>query len=564
MNGVGSAPSFPVAESITEKPVRFTRLRSRWRLIFALALLATWCSPSPSWAVDPGATAPQFSLANLAGNTIKLAPPASGRLLILYFFDASNETLTTLSALNKAAAQLPADLSALGITRSNPEEVRQLLTGKEALAPVVLHDNAGETFSYGLARSLPAAVLIGPGGKVASQLVPAGSARDMLMAAADAFVSMGLPRQALRVYRSLGADDEAALGAGYALLFSGDADGARQALTPLAGGSSRFSPDGHAALGLLEFTQGRNNDALAQCGKAPKNGFAQYVSAMVQARSGGCRGAGALFDKAIKSRFAFHWQEARAYNMAARTAESGGNAQAALDLYRKAFGLAPLNPVIAANLMTFQWHRGNVPAAENYAGILESVNPADPLIRALVAEFRQDSSPGAATAAQARLGGKSVPTKTGAVGGKTQPALPATILVPDLKVADCAPELADLSRATASLLKQSLDGKGAPVPIREPDLRLAAERMGLSRQDLANPLRQAEIAKALGAGLLVFGEVGSYEGVYILNVRVAEVASGNVVAVASERLGSFDELAAAVQRSVPVLKQRLAAHYPRR
>jgi hypothetical protein len=71
----------------------------------------------------------------------------------------------------------------------------------------------------------------------------------------------------------------------------------------------------------------------------------------------------------------------------------------------------------------------------------------------------------------------------------------------------------------------------------------------------------AEVARKLSATLIAFGELGNHKGEYLLNIRIADVFSGEIIAVASERFDSYDELAPAIQRSGALLMQKVAHYY---
>ena len=60
--------------------------------------------------------------------------------------------------------------------------------------------------------------------------------------------------------------------------------------------------------------------------------------------------------------------------MAAGVAEARGDGKAALDLYKKAFSLAPLDSMLGANLLAYHWRRGNIPGANAYAETIESID----------------------------------------------------------------------------------------------------------------------------------------------------------------------------------------------
>ncbi len=484
-------------------------------------------------------------------------------MLLLYFFDASDETVETLVRLNDAASKTSGALSVLGISRANTEGLENLAADK-ALHSAVLSDNKGVTLAYGLTRTLPAAVIIGPGGVVASVLAPARSGRGALMASADAFISMGLAASAMRVYQSMSDDwlggPERTLATAYASMLMGNTDAVHQPLEDLAKGSSPFSAEAHAALGFLLYGQGKDASALVECSRAPTNGFANWVAGMVKTRAGECGAASSLFDKAAKGKFAFGWQKGLAFNMAARMAEARGDEKKTLALYKTAFALIPLNATVNANLLVHHWRLGNLPASAAYAAIIKSTGAENPLIRAVLDEFDAESAFARDSVARRQLDKKlSKPPSQKARAGSKRTGSRRTILIYDLAFTDCPPELNCLPLASAGLLKKRLESSGALVAIRRPETLEAAKRLNIPIHELQDPARLAQVARALSADLVLVGEVGTYESGYLLNLRIAEVDSGKVTAITSERFGSLDALVPALQKSAAALAQKISA-----
>ncbi|NQU08908.1 MAG: redoxin domain-containing protein [Candidatus Abyssubacteria bacterium] len=532
-------------------------------MILALVPLALLCLQSPSIAVEPGSRAPKFSLKSLSGDPVSLRPPARGEILILYFFDASDDAVETLVRFNEAVSKSSEALSLLALSRANPEKLRTFLAGK-GLDSVVLHDKKGITIAYGLRRKLPAAVIVGQGGIIGAILAPAQDANEALTACADVFLSLLLPAPAANVYRAMPADfaDEpkVRLGAGYASILAGETGAARQALKALTGAAPPVSFEAHGALGFLEFRRRRDSGALAECGRASGSGFADYVAGLANARAGLCKASSALIDRAVKGRFLFKWQEARALNMAARSAEAREDGEAALRSYRRAASLAPLNSTIGANLLAYHWRNGNIPAAARYAEIIKSVGSGNLLAEILVDEFESDVEFKTDIAAQKRLKKKlNAAPKQG--GGKTESRAesPRTILVADIDVMDCVPELNALPLACAGFLRRSMEDAGPVVSIRRSHVVAAAKEIGISPEQLQNPLHLQRVARALSADLMTVAEVGNYGGEYLLNVRIVEVHSGEIIAVVSERFSSFEELAPAIKRAASVLTKKVLA-----
>ncbi len=534
-----------------------------WKSILSAIALALFCLQSVSVAAEFGSRAPSFSLTSLAGDTVSLAPPPKGTLLVLYFFDPSDKSISMLVRLNDAVSKSSGALSLLAIARAAPDGLKASLAGREGLYPVVLNDNEGVTSAYGFRKKLPAAVIIGPGARVGAVLAPVSTADEILMSAADTFMSLMLPGQAERVYAAVSKDasdlEKVKLGDGYARMLAGDTADARRTFKSLTGGSSPVSFEAHAALGFLEFGQGRDGAALAACGRASGSGFAEYVMGLTNARAGQCQASSSLFGRATKGRFAFKWQEAVALGMSARMAEERAADRDALNLYKRATLLSPLNPTINANLLSYHRRKESFPAASRYVEIIKDVDPEDPLVMALVDEYEAEVEFKGNAAARKRLKKKlNTNPKRGAEAGG-----PRVVLVPDLAVTDCPFELSALPSAGAGVLRRSLEATGLFTAIPRHEMLAAAEQLGIPQKSLLKPKHLLKLARALSADLITLGEMGSHKSEYFINIRIAVAPSGEVLAVASERIRSVEEFAPVIQRSASQLKEKVAAHYGR-
>ena len=534
-------------------------------------MLAFLCLHSPSYAADIGSIAPDFSLENLLGATVDLAPPSKDALLVLLFFDPSDSSAAqALSRLNATVSKSSGALSLLGISVGNPDEVKAALGGEDGLASITLIDNKGIASYYGLRRNLPAAAIVGPDVRIVATLTPADDPGEIMMAAADAFISLLLPARAKEVYQAVLTDypdkDVAKLGEGYATLLSGDPKKARDILDPLTTGDSSVIPEAHAAIGFLEYSQGSDSRALFACGRAPKNGFADYVMGMANARLGKCKAASSLFRKAPEGRFAFRWQRALASNIAGGTAEGQGETKAAIQAYRKAALFAPLNPTINANLLAYRWDNKNFPAATEYAQRIEAVGSGDMLVKSLVDEFEAHQEFMADAIARKNLEKKLAEKPSQRVSNSDRRAgTKRTILIPDISFNGCTSELSPLPLCAAGLLRRSLEGTGALVAIPRAEMLFAADsdHLNLKQGWFRKADQLLKVARAFSADLVTLAEVGNYKGEYLVNIRIANTITGEVIAVASERILSLEELAPAIQRSALRLKEEVTAHYAR-
>jgi peroxiredoxin len=523
-------------------------------LLFVVFVFLCWF-PSASSALELGSSAPGFSLTNLAGKPISLQSPAKGNLQLLYFFDASEKSIGMLSDLNTTVSKNSEALSLLAISPDNPKKIAPFVADRRELESIILIDHKGTTSAYGLTRKLPAAVIIGSGGIVGAMLTSAKNAGVVKLALADTLISMGFHSRAGKICDPMRTENpglaEAVLGSAYTSILSGDYESARSILEGLGGGSAS---EVQAALGFLHFRQNDDNEALAACGRASGRGFADYVAGMVEARSDRCAAASTSFKKAVDARFAFNWQKALALNMAARTAEAEMDDASAMTLYGRAFKLAPLNSVISANLLTCNWQSGRIPAATRYADLLKSIDDKESLVWSLVNEFESEIEESIKKDSLAGMN----PGELTSPGNKRNPKT-HTILLFDFSIVGCAAESNHLSVAIAGLLKRGMESAGAFVAIRRPEMLAAAKNAGLSQQELEKPSGMARVAKAVSADLMTLGELGNYKGTYYLNTRIASVASGEIIAVTSERLDSLEHLPPAIKKSAHSLAKEISA-----
>jgi hypothetical protein len=218
--------------------------------------------------------------------------------------------------------------------------------------------------------------------------------------------------------------------------------------------------------------------------------------------------------------------------------------------------------MINANLLCHYWQTGPLTAADAYADAISSLRTNDLIAAALVNEFKLEREFARDSAAMKQLERKlkkASDQKAAEKGARTR--LPKGILVADVVVTECIPEWNCLPLASATLLKQNLEreSNGRMLAIRRPEILEVKKRMNMTRDMSANPAHLLKIAKALAADMVTFGEIAMYEGTYLLNLRVGEVSSGEIIAVTSERFASIEELPNAIQKSAKELIKKIEA-----
>ncbi|GAB4345622.1 MAG: hypothetical protein Kow0099_26090 [Candidatus Abyssubacteria bacterium] len=524
-----------------------------------LALCLLFCVESVASAIEPGAKALPFTLTSLTGESVGPLPTAKGQVLLLYFFDSAADGTAFLSPLSESSVAASSPFSILGISRSSAQTLKEHLQPK--LHPLVLLDDKGVTYDYGLSKRLPACVVIGPEDTIAAVLTPVKDHATALLTAGHTFMSMGLPVSASNLYDLVPEKwgHEREIARWYAHLLDGKAESAVAGFAGLAASNSEYSAEGHAGLAFFHYREGKDGEALAECGRAPSHGFAILVRGLVEARQGDCAAASSSFEKAAAAQYLFAWQKAMALNLAANVAETKNDQNAALQLYKRAFDTAPLNPYIAANLLFLNWRQQNYPAAALYADIITASGISDPLVDALVDEYKAQVAFARDSHAKRLLEKK--PPKT---PGKPEhrSGRPFTMLVSDFPATGCPAELAGLSVASSGLLQKCFEESWLR-PIKRAEWQEAARRLNPASTHPEDPLQLREVARALSVDLLTFGVLGTYAGSYVLNVRIADVNSGAVIAVASERFQTLHQLPQAMTSAARKLTEQTQAHYGR-
>jgi TolB-like protein len=144
--------------------------------------------------------------------------------------------------------------------------------------------------------------------------------------------------------------------------------------------------------------------------------------------------------------------------------------------------------------------------------------------------------------------------------GNARDGTPHTVLVSDIAVMSCAPHMNFLPVGCAAVVKRNLESAAGIVTVKRAESSFVRKRLGFSEIAYKDPVRMAQVARKLEADFLVFGEMGNYKGEYILNLRLADVFSGEVIAITAERFSTLGDLIPALERSAQQLVRNLAVH----
>jgi len=501
--------------------------------------------------VEIGSSISPLSMKDLSNETVELVATPQN-MVILYQFEYSSKSKKILADLIDAASSV-GGISAFGITRQIPAEDRYSFG---AFSSRILVDDKNATAALGMSRSSPAVAILGPGNHLLAVLDEPASSVEMVLAVADVFLANGFPDAAERCYRvvppEIGDETAVQMCRMYSAILRGDVKTAQAEMKEWDQKSASPSADLPAARAFLLFCEGNTRRALAECQKAPENGFAQWVKGLALSRMGECAAASAAFHNAVKSRLSYRWQKVAAFVSAAQVSEAEGKPDAALALHKKAFDLAPLNPVNTACLVNYYWQQNKIPAASAYAGILQATTQNE-LVRSFISEFEKEVIFIGSTAAREAVFKKI--KKNEPAGAK--PAGTRNIVVSDFFIQGCPSDSGYLACAASAYLTHCLERSKKVSAVRRAAVKEAARVMGIAerRPIGTEPLRK--IALALSADLLVVGEIGSYEDFYLINVRVANVHSGEIVAIISDRFPTLEGVAPAIERASDELLKKL-------
>lgn len=336
----------------------------------------------------------------------------------------------------------------------------------------------------------------------------------------------------------------------YAAIEDGHIDSGRTALDELL---KQFpeSEELLSARGFLLVREGNARRALSEYRTTSTNGFARWTGGVAASMAGECERAAKLFEESAAAECTYRWQRVAALCSAARIAESHGASNKAFSLYRDAFELAPLNRLNTANMLWSYWEKEKFANADAYAEILANAN-LDALTKSLLSEFETQKRYLDSSSSQNEFKGKMKKNS------RLRKTANKVVIVSDIDVIGCPMELGGFGCAAASYLSQCLKQNENITIIPRIELREAAKYLKLPPAALNNPVNLKQIASALTANMLVFGEIATYDDGYLLNVRLADAESGEVLAIASERISSANKLAQAIDKAAKVLAKSLA------
>lgn len=186
----------PLAEE-NQTRIMTSTLQKRWSLISALILVvsAAWmlftttlAHPTTNGSIPApqvGFQAPDFSLADDAGNTYKLSELAGRPVIVNFWASWCRPCRAEMPALQAAADQHRADgLAVLAVNatqQDNPAAARQFLDSLEIQLPLLLDDRGDVNRQYQV-RALPTTFFISADGKI-QELIVGGPLQPALIEA---------------------------------------------------------------------------------------------------------------------------------------------------------------------------------------------------------------------------------------------------------------------------------------------------------------------------------------------------------------------------------------------
>jgi tetratricopeptide (TPR) repeat protein len=316
-------------------------------LILAAILLITPASAG----LNPGDTAPAFTLSDTNEGQHILESAQGRRMTVLYFFDSTSrsnqEGLLMLDNLLKRYQDT--QLTVWGITRSSKTDARTFAQQAGLNFPILL-DGQGVSRQYQVGPILPVVCTLGPDLKVLDYFQGGGkTAEIMLVRLAERQLSRNQPQlaQAIGVAVAQKNPDnaEALAVQGYAALKQGKVAEAETVFTKIAARPGKDALVGKEGQAAVKVRQGQTKQALALVDEvvhdAPDRGYAIKLKGDLLSEQGDTRGAQQAYELAVRQPETAPFQKAEAQNQLGRLYAQQGSFQQARSLYDQAIALDP-------------------------------------------------------------------------------------------------------------------------------------------------------------------------------------------------------------------------------
>jgi len=370
------------------------------RHLLILMLLCLLSLPGSGLAqLNPGDTAPDFTLEDIYGRSHQLASMENHSLIVLYFFDtaspASQEGLLTLDKLLQK--HQGTNLIVWGITTSPKNSVSDFITTNNAGIPVIL-DQKGVSALYQAELILPTVHILGPGRKIIDTFQGGGQGTEkMLINLAE----RELQRNDLHLAKAISLEVqsthpdsiEAKTLYGYAALKAEQVNEAEEIFENLAKNQGEAEILGKEGLVTVYARKGEIKKALTMAAevekKAPRRGLVNTVKGDILYARNKKKEAQDEYLKAVSKPEGSLTQKAEAHNRLGRSYASSGNFNQARINYDKTVKFDPYNLVAMSNKgVTYQKEGQLDKALEMFQQAL-SINKQDQFTAVLARKTRE-------------------------------------------------------------------------------------------------------------------------------------------------------------------------------
>ncbi len=544
-----------------------------------LVLSSTVCLARPA----KGQSAPDFSLADTGGKTLKLSLQQKDHpLTVLYFFDASSrpsqEGLFSLDRLLKNYQEL--DLLVWGITTSNKKQALAFTAKMKPNFPVLL-DTATVSEKYGAKGILPTVCILGPQGKVINFIQGGGkTAEIMLTRLAQRTLQRRQSEMAVAI--SVEAEkvnpknQEVKAIKGYAALQEGKIEVAETAFRELATQSGKAEILGKEGLSGVYAHKGETQKALALIAevekKAPERGHVNKIKGDILYRQNDAVAAQKEFELAVTKKGSEPFQQAVAYNKLGRINANNGNYQEAQTLYDKAIEIDPYYVEATSNKgVSFEKEGKWQKALDSYQDATK-LNENDAFSKVLakkaeeaLARQNDNERKKRIDALVEKLVDRFNKRETSPVQATDEwTSRPMILSFVDFQEKGSLSERDGLSLVLTAQLADLLNSSGRVKVVERAVIDQLLAELNIGSSELTDPDTALRLGRVLAAKLVVTGSLFNMPGNTLLSMRFVDTETTSIAKVFTQEISATASLDRELYRLNRDILKTVVAKYPLR
>jgi tetratricopeptide (TPR) repeat protein len=552
----------------------------RWSLMVVVMAALVSSSTADCAQLEPGRTAPLFSLKDLGGRVYDLAGAGKTPLTILYFFDvASRPSQEGLFSLNKLAREHKGELNVWAVTVSPKEKVASFASSSGLVFPIL--PSAGRVMAlYHAEHVLPAVCIIGPELRILDYFQGGGKATEaMLVRLAERELQGRRTRIAKAIGMAVVKKNPKSLKAkavmGYAALRDADTKKAEQLFTEI----SRQAGDGEAigkeGLAAVYKKQNKNDKAMQMVRdverKAPERSYVHVIKGDILYAQNRKAEAESEYRAAVDKKIAEPYQDAVRYNQLGRILATSRKNKEAQKLYEKAVAIDPYYVEGTTNKGLSYEKEGKwdqalkayqqalaVDKGDLYAGVLakraeemlalqkdsDRKKRMDQLVKDLVARFRSQ--------------------KNEKPPEDTWTSRPMVLTFVDFEEKGGLSEREGFSTIITSELTTDLNASGRVKVVERLLMERLLEELNLGSSELADPETALKLGKVLAAKLIGTGSLYRLPQETVFTFRMIDTESSEIPLLTTKQLtgnSSLDKELFSLNREI---LKTVIAKYPLR